>query len=275
MSDPTKFDFKSSGNSVAQVYEELLVPRVFVPWAKLLLEEAKLSPGETVLDVACGPGTVAHMASEITGPKGKVTAADISPPMLDIARSKPHSPDSAPIEYVESPAHPLKISDASVDLTVCQQGLQFFPEKVEALKEMARATRPGGRIVVAVWGSLEQAPLFGEICAGLDETLPASIADMMKAPFSFGNPQQLKALGEEAGLKNIEIKTRSLPVVFEQGVSHAIRVLDATPLAPLIAELPPKQQEALADNLQNRLSRFLKGNQCHSTQASNILISRA
>jgi ubiquinone/menaquinone biosynthesis C-methylase UbiE len=274
MSDPTKFDFKTSGNSVARVYEELLVPRIFVPWANFLMTEANVSSGDIVLDVACGPGTVAHMVSERVGPQGKVTAADISPPMLDIARSKPHAPNSAPIKYVESPAHPLKVDDASFDVTLCQQGLQFFPEKVEALKEMARATRPGGRIAVAVWGSLEQAPIFGEICGGLAETLPSDIADIMKAPFSFGDPEQLQALAEEAGLKNIEVKTHSLPLVFEQGVDQVIRVLDATPLAPQIAELPPEKQEALAANLKNRLKQFLNGNECHSHQISNILISR-
>jgi ubiquinone/menaquinone biosynthesis C-methylase UbiE len=273
MSDPTKFDFKSAGNSVAQVYEELLVPRVFEPWANLLLTEAKLLSGESVLDVACGPGTVAHMASKRVGSKGKVTAADISPPMLDIARAKPHPPEGALIEYVESPAHPLNVDNAAFDLTVCQQGLQFFPEKVKALKEMVRATRPGGRIVVAVWGSLTQTSFFGEICTGLAETLPASIADIMKAPFSLGDPQQLKALGKEAGLKNIEVKTCSLPVVFERGVDQAIRVLDATPLAPLIAELPSTQQEAMLENLKNRLKQFLIGEECRSQQVSNILIS--
>jgi SAM-dependent methyltransferase len=274
MSDPTKFDFKTSGNAVAQVYEELLVPRIFVPWAKLLLEEEKLSLGETVLDVACGPGTVAHIASERVGLKGKVTAADISPPMLDIARTKLHPPNGALIEYVESPTHPLKVSDSSFDVTLCQQGLQFFSEKVEALKEMTRATRSGGRIVVAVWGSLQQNPIFGEICAGLDETLPASIADMMKAPFSLNDPQQLTALTEEAGLKNIEVKTHSLPLIFENGIDQAIRVLDATPLAPQIAELPSEQQDTMVASLKNRLKQFLNGDECRSTTVSNILISQ-
>jgi len=274
MSDPTKFDFKTSGNSVAQAYEELLVPRLFVPWANFLMTEANVSSGETVLDVACGPGTVARMASVRVGPQGKVTATDISPPMLDIARGKPHSLDDAPIEYVESPAHPLKVENTSFDATLCQQGLQFFPEKVGALKEMARATRPGGRIVVAVWTSLEKTPVFREICAGLAETLPSSIADMMKAPFSMGDPEQLQALGEEAGLKNIEVKTHSLPLVFEQGVDQVIRILDATPLAPQIAELPLEIQEALAKNLKNRLKQFLNGNECHSHQMSNILTSK-
>ena len=274
MSDPTKFDFKTSGNRVAQVYEDLLVPRVFTPWAKLLLTEAKLSPGETVLDVACGPGTVTHIASEMVGLRGKVTATDISPPMLDIARSKPHAPNSVPIEYVESPAHPLNLGDVLFDLTVCQQGLQFFPEKVEALKEMARATRPGGRIAIAVWGSLPQNPIFREIHAGLEETIPSSIADMMKAPFSLNDPEQLKALGEEAGLKNIEVKICSLPLVFERGVDQVIRVLDGTPLAPQISALPSEKQDAMVANLQNRLKQFLNGKECRSKATSNILISQ-
>ena len=54
---------------MAQAYEELLVPRMFEPWCKLLLSEAQLSSGESVLDVACGPGTVARMASTTVGPK--------------------------------------------------------------------------------------------------------------------------------------------------------------------------------------------------------------
>ena len=274
MPDPAKFDFKNAGNAVPLAYEELLVPRLFVPWAKLLLTEAKIASGESVLDIACGPGTVARMASERVGPRGKVTATDISPPMLDIARAKSSAPNSAPIEYVESSAVPLKVADASFDLTVCQQGLQFFPEKAEALKEMARATKPGGRIAVAVWGSLQQCPIFGEICAGLDETLPSSIADMMKAPFSLNDPQELQALGEKAGLKNIEIKTCSLPITYERGVDQAIRVLDATPLAPQIAELSSEEQDAMVENLQNRLKQFLSGEECRSQSVANILISR-
>jgi len=274
MTDPTKFDFSNSGNSVPQVYEELLVPRMFAPWAKLLLAEAKLSTGESLLDVACGPGTVAHMASEMAGPNGKVTATDISPPMLNIARAKSRSPNAAPIEFVESPANPLKVPDASFDVTVCQQGLQFFPEKVEALKEMARATRPGGRIVVAVWGSLQQCSIWGEIHASLKETLPSSIADMLKAPFSMSDPQQLLALGEEAGLQNIAVKACSLPLMFERGIDQAIRILDATPLAPQISALCPEQQDAMVENLHNRLKRFLNGEQCHGNTVSNIMIGK-
>ena len=274
MPDPAQFDFKTSGNSVAQAYEELLVPRIFEPWGKLLLSEANLSSGESVLDVACGPGTVARMASERVGPKGKVMAIDISPPMLDLARAKPQAPNSAPIEYVESPAHPLKTKDASFALTVCQQGLQFFPERVEALKEMVRVTQPGGRIAAAVWGSLKQCPFFGEIHAALQEALPPEIADLMKAPFSLHDSEELIALAQEAGLENIEVKSISLPLIFEGGIDQAVRVLEATPLAPQIAELPVEQQTELAASLRSRLSQFVSGAQCQSTSVSNIMVSK-
>lgn len=274
MSDPSKFDFKTSGNSVAQAYEELLVPRMFDPWSKLLLSEAKLSSGETVLDVACGPGTVARRASAMVGPKGKVTAADISPPMLEVARAKPQAPNSAAIEYVESPAHPLKAKDASFALTVCQQGLQFFPEKVEALKEMVRVTQPGGRVAIAVWGSLPQNPIIGEIHAALQETLSSDIADLMKAPFSLHDSEELLALALEAGLTNPEVKTLSLPLIFEGGIDQAARLLEATPLAPQIAELPMDQQKELTASIRSRLNQFVSGTQCQSSTVSNIMISQ-
>ena len=274
MTDSTKFDFKNAGNAVPVAYEELLVPRMFVPWGKLLLAKAQLAEGDSVLDVACGPGTVARLAAEGVGPEGKVTATDISPPMLEIARAKPKTANHAPIEYVESPAAPLKVDDASFNVTVCQQGLQFFPEKVEAIKEMARATRPGGRLAIAVWGSLQQCPIWGEVYAGLQETVPAAIADMMKAPFSLGDAQQLTALAEEAGLSDIKIKTCSLPLTFERGVDQAIRVLDATPLAPQIAALPSETQHTMVENLQTRLARFSHNDKCRSDLVANILISR-
>ena len=274
MSDPTKFDFKSSGDSVAQAYEELLVPRMFEPWSKLLLSEAKLSAGESVLDVACGPGTVARSASTMVGPTGNVTATDISPPMLDVARSKKQAPNSAPIEYVESPAHPLKAQDASFDLTVCQQGLQFFPERVEALKEMARVTQPDGRIAIAVWGSTKQNPFIEELHAALLENLPAEIADMMKAPFSLHDTEELVVLAQQAGLKNTVIKSFTLPLVFEGGIDQAMRFLEATPLAPQIMALPSEQQTQLAASLRSRLSQFMNGNEVQSTTVSNIMIGR-
>ena len=103
------------------------VPRLFEPWAVLLLDAVRLRPGEHALDVATGPGTVARLAAQRVGADGRISAVDIAQPMLQIARSKPHPASSAPIEYLQSPAAPLAAASGTFDAVLCQQGLQVFP----------------------------------------------------------------------------------------------------------------------------------------------------
>src|SRR5215475_2192054 len=122
MTDATRFQFTNS--SVPKAYDEFLVPRIFEPWAALLLDEVRLGPGDRVLDIATGPGTVARLAAQRVGSGGRVTAADIAEPMLDIARSKSQPSNAAPIDYVLSPAAPLMAESAAFDAVLCQQGLQ-------------------------------------------------------------------------------------------------------------------------------------------------------
>jgi SAM-dependent methyltransferase len=83
------------------------IPPTVMPPPVPLLDECNLPPNAVVLDVATGPGTVARVAAKRVGPGGRVVAADISRPILDVANSKPSSPDPAPITYIESPAAPL------------------------------------------------------------------------------------------------------------------------------------------------------------------------
>ena len=89
MSEDTRFQF--TDDAVPRAYEEVLVPRLFEPWALLLLDECNLRPNAVVLDVATGPGTVARLVAKRIGPGGRVVATDISRPMLDVANSKPPS----------------------------------------------------------------------------------------------------------------------------------------------------------------------------------------
>ena len=172
-------------DAVPRAYEEVMVPRLFEPWALLLLDECNLGPNAVVLDVATGPGTVARFAAKRIGPGGRVVATDISRPMLDVANSKPSSPDSAPITYIESPAAPLGVESAAFDFVVCQQGLQFFPDRLAALSEMRRALKPRGQLAIAVWAHIEDNAFYAALHAVLRESVPGDLADRLPATFSW------------------------------------------------------------------------------------------
>src|SRR5258706_3480033 len=98
------------------VYSEVMVPRIFEPWGRALLDEVALEPGEAVLDVACGPGTVTRLAAARSGPAGRVTGCDLSPAMLEIAVGRGPIENGAAIDYVEAPADRLPVRDVSFDV---------------------------------------------------------------------------------------------------------------------------------------------------------------
>lgn len=273
MTDATKFQF--SNPSVPKAYEEFFVPRLFEPWGKLLLDEAKLTEGQAIIDVATGPGTVARLAAPRLGSKGRIVATDISRPMLDIAEAKPALTGAAPIEYVESPAAPLSAPTGAFDVVFCQQGLQFFPDRHGALREMRRVLKPGGRAVIAVWAAIERNQIFAAFHAALRATTPPELADLITAPFSWHRTAELKTAVEEAGFRDVRILTRNLPMVLEKGLEQAVQSFSATPVAPGVAALSQSVQDAFHARLRRELSPLVVDGKVIGEMVSNIIVAHA
>jgi ubiquinone/menaquinone biosynthesis C-methylase UbiE len=101
--------FSSAPRSAMETYAQVMVPRMFEPWARELLGELAVEAGEAVLDVACGPGSVTRLAAAQAGPTGRVTACDLSPAMLAIAVGRGSVANGAAIEYLEAPADRLPV----------------------------------------------------------------------------------------------------------------------------------------------------------------------
>jgi ubiquinone/menaquinone biosynthesis C-methylase UbiE len=270
MTDATRFQFNDP--SVPKAYNELLVPRLFEPWAELLLDEAGLRAGEHVLDIATGPGTVARLAAARLGGRGRVVATDIAEPMLDIAKSKIQEAGSAPIEYLQSPAAPLPAETGEFDAVLCQQGLQFFPDRAAALHEMRRVLKPSGRAVVAVWAELERNQIYAAFHAALRATAPPELAELITAPFSWPNGDALKAAAEDAGFRPVRLVTGSLPMVLEGGVEQAVQAFAGTPTTPGVAALAQDVQEAFFARLRREMNRLLKDGKVIGEMTSNIIV---
>jgi SAM-dependent methyltransferase len=179
--------------SGAEIYERGLVPAIFAPWAAILIEQAALQPGDRVLDVACGTGVVARLAARQVGPPGQIIGLDNTAGMLAVARSLPPIPGVS-LEWQEGNALAMPFADASFDALLCQQGLQFFTDRSAALREMRRVLVPGGRLVLSVWGPLEQCPGYTALVRALEHHIGTAAASIMRAPFALGEASEAQSL---------------------------------------------------------------------------------
>jgi ubiquinone/menaquinone biosynthesis C-methylase UbiE len=195
--------------SFPEMYERSLVGPLFRPWATLTFDELKLSKGDRVLDVACGTGIVARVAKERLGDGGHVVGIDISPDMLSVARAV------APgIDWREGNASALPLrAGEQFDVVVCQQGLQFFPDKPLAASEMRRALANGGRLAVATWRSDDDIPFFRE----LRRTAEPYVGAVEDQRYSFGSAPLLEALLRSAGFHHVQSRVVSRTIRFEEG----------------------------------------------------------
>lgn len=265
-------DFQFSNATVPPAYDQYYRPRIFDPFALVLLERAHLQPGMHVLDVATGPGTVAHIAALRVGETGAIVATDISEPMLAIARSKAAQPGGAAIEYVLSPAVPLAVGDGEFDVVLCQQGLQFFGDCQAALGEMRRALRPNGRIALAVWCSIERCPMFHAFWRALRDAGQPELAELYRAPFTLPRAT-LEDEIRRAGFVDIEIEEVARPLVFEQGAAQAIASLAASPAGPMIAALPQEQKEAFFACAERNVGELVVDGQMRTYMTSNVAVA--
>ena len=263
--------FESAGLSAMQVYDDVLVPRLFTPWARLLLDELDVEEGEAVLDVACGPGSVTRLAATAVGPQGRVTGCDLSPAMLAIAQSKPAAAASAPIEYHEAPADRLPVADASYDVAVCQQGLQFFPDRAGALTEMRRALRPNGRIGIAVWSTIEETPVLAALEAAIREVLGDQLADKYRGgPWGMPRGEDIGVLLEAAGFTAVRVTHRTLPLTFDADQSQLTSTLAASGIATDLEEVSPDARKRLAETLERNVSELVIDASIQSEAASHL-----
>ncbi len=244
--NPSALDFGADG--VANAYDEVLVPLMFEPWANALIAEHAGWHGQSVLDLATGTGVAARLVAQRVGPSGSVIGTDLNSEMLTRARQQ--CADMVPsIDFVESPAHPLAVSDESIDIAVCQQGFQFFPDRVAAARELYRVLRPRGLVLVSTWCSVAECVFFGWICQVLAEIGEPEIEAMMRSPFDNLPSTHLSSPFVEVGFAEVTVERHTSDLTMPGGVSEALATAYATPIGPKLAALSEQQRDAFHNGL--------------------------
>jgi ubiquinone/menaquinone biosynthesis C-methylase UbiE len=213
----------------AEAYEAIFVPNMFARWPAHLLDLAHVHAGDRVLDVACGTGIVARTAADRVGPEGTVTGIDLNENMLIVARRV--RPD---VTYQQGDVAALPFPDDSFDAVLCQMGLMFFPDRVGALREMARVATAVGSVVVVVPADLDEQPAEGPLMDVAMRYAGPQARELLGTYFSCGRRVDVEGLVSAAGLRVTDALTATEPISYESVDAYLTAEVESTPLRDLI-----------------------------------------
>lgn len=243
MSSKSKQHFdKAYGGNSAENYQKYFVPVIGEPIANDLIKAANIKEGENVIDIACGTGVTAFLAKEKTGNDGKVAGVDLNPGMIGVARSI--TPNNISIDWYESSADNLPLSDNMFDVAVCNLSLQFFPDKTAALKEIYRVLKPGGRLAFVVPGPT---PIFEEADSTIAHHLGNEAAGFVRAVFSLNDHSEITEIIKDAGFKDVSVKSEKKNLQLPQPADFLWQYMSSTPLSTFIEKID-KDKYAVMEN---------------------------
>lgn len=228
------------------------------PPTELMLDLARIGPGDRVLDIAAGAGEPAMTAARRVGPSGSVLATDISPNILACGQRAAAAQGLANLETRVMDGEHLALPDAAFDAVTSRVGLIYFPDQQRALAEIRRVLVPGGRLAAMVYSTAEQNAFF---------SVPISIirrraqlpppAPGQPGPFSLGAPGALEEAYRRAGFREITMRTVAAPLRMPSAEAYLRFARESFgALHQMLAGLPEAEQAATWAEIAQELRQF-------------------
>ena len=236
-----------------------VIRRMFEPITQTLIEEAGIVAGQSVLDVAGGPGEPSLTISKLVGPSGSVVCTDGVAEMVTAAESEAQRLGRKNMRFQQCTAESLPFASNSFDTVISRLGVMFFPDALAALREMLRVIKPGGTISLAVWHKSEVNPYAHRVNEVIDRHLETPRVDANAlGPFRFAERGKLAAILTEA--KAIDVSERLLQFQMEAPISSEEFWIMRSEISEILREklkrLTPEQATRVAAEVRQAVCEF-------------------
>lgn len=254
------------GGSIPKIYDEVLGPVYFEPYALDICDRArKLNPA-SVLETACGTGRVTtHLWSSIPGVQ--LTATDINPDMIAIAKQK--LPDKS-IQWLQADATALPFDDNSFDCIVTQFGVMFYPDKVKGMKEALRVLKPGGTFLFNTWGRIEDNAMSAtgrEIVRQFFKNDPPAFYNV---PYSMYDAGEVAALVKQGGFGDVQYEVLTKDCICDSAEKMSSGLVEGNPIVNAIRERDPGAVDILKKQVFETLVARFGDHPCKSTMQAIV-----
>lgn len=240
------------------------------PAQDLMLRLAALQPGERVLDIACGTGLVTFRAADAVGARGFVAASDISDEMVSTVATAAAARGIAG-DFRRMDAETLDHPDASFDAVLCALGLMYVAEPPNALREMRRVLKPGGRAAATVWGARKNCG-WAEIFPIVERRTASDVCPMF---FALGTGGTMAESFRAAGFSDVREERISVPIVFPTADAAIGAAFIGGPVALAHARFDePTRDGAYAEYLAS-IEAFRRGDAYHVPGEFVAVVGRA
>ena len=253
-----------SDNAAAWRAHSATIRTMFTPLTAAIIEDAHIQTGQSVLDVAGGPGEPSLTIAGVVGPTGHVTCTDAVAGMVAAAEAEANERGLTNLTFQQSLADALPFADNTFDAAVSRLGAMFFPDVVAALREMLRVVKPNGAVCLVVWGRNELNPFTTIVTNVMSRYVPMPPAEP-DAPgaFRFSAPGKLAGLLAEAGAK--DVRERELNFRIEAPISleqfWQLRAATSGTLREKLATLSAADVERAASEVKEAVREFFPNDQ--------------
>lgn len=236
MQTPTPDQIRDGWDRLADAYDDVVTP-ISMTLTEQILQRVRVGPGVRLLDVAAGSGALAIPAARLGA---RVLATDISPGLIERLRARVTAEGLDTLRAQVMDGQSLQVPDEAFDVSASQLGVSLFPDLTLGARELVRATKPGGQVLIAAFGFPQRVEFLGFFVGAMRAAVPGfTPPDFSDAPpVRLADPDRLRQLLTTAGLTDVTVETITWSMRFRSGSHLWDLVLGSNPMgAELVAGL--------------------------------------